>query len=451
MGRLLLTVTILAWAVPISMLVNRIVTDPYMDEIFHAPQAQRYCKGDFKTWDPMITTLPGLYYVSLAYVAPLFPWVQWAGIVSSFQDLCSTAILRSVNIALAVICCLLFHDILIELRPNAYTKYATRWAFVFSLYPLHWFFTFLFYTDVGSTTAVMAMYLACLKRSYWLSALLGCLAIIFRQTNVVWMAFVACIGVVQYTEKFGGEYTVAMKNNILFNPLSETSDGNSKAVHTYLRHRQNVNSKKIASNTLSDENLHHTRSKYSGVVGELHVLAYNLWWQKWGILTNFFPFLLVLMAFSAFVIYNGSIVVGAKDAHAVSPHFAQILYFGLASAVALAPLHFNIDQAVALHQSFMKGRTRFIICCLLSLVAGFVCVRFFSLVHPYLLADNRHYPFYIWRRVIQTHWLMKYLLIPLYVYSWWSIFHVLGKAQKKIWLFLFFFAAVGVLTVPLGS
>ncbi|KAH9328963.1 hypothetical protein KI387_001071, partial [Taxus chinensis] len=365
------------------------------------------------------------YYVSLAYVASLFPWIHWAGIAPCFQDLCSTAILRSVNIVLAIICCLLLYDILIELRPNVYTKNATKWAFVFSLYPLHWFFTFLFYTDVGSTTAVMGMYLACLKRSYWLSALLGCLAIILRQTNVVWMTFVACIGVMDYAENCGGQYDRVVKNDALLSSTSEFNNVNRNVDHTYLRNRKNINSNKISTNTVSEENVHHTRSNYSDVVGELHVLAYRLWWQKWRILITFFPFLLVLMAFAAFVVYNGSIVVGAKDAHAVSPHFAQILYFGLASTVAMAPVHFNFGQAVALYHSFKEGRMKFLICCLITLVAGFVSVRFFSLAHPYLLADNRHYPFYIWRKFIHAHWLMKYLLIPLYVYSWWSIFHVL--------------------------
>ena len=30
------------------------------DEIFHIPQVQVYCRGNFSHWDPMITTLPGL-------------------------------------------------------------------------------------------------------------------------------------------------------------------------------------------------------------------------------------------------------------------------------------------------------------------------------------------------------------------------------------------------------
>jgi len=46
-------------------------------------------------------------------------------------------------------------------------------AAVFALFPLHWFFSFLFYTDVASTTAVLAMYLACLKGRYYTSAVVS--------------------------------------------------------------------------------------------------------------------------------------------------------------------------------------------------------------------------------------------------------------------------------------
>jgi alpha-1,2-glucosyltransferase len=40
--------------------------DPYMDEIFHIPQSQKYCRGNFTEWDPKITTFPGLYLSSAA-------------------------------------------------------------------------------------------------------------------------------------------------------------------------------------------------------------------------------------------------------------------------------------------------------------------------------------------------------------------------------------------------
>jgi len=40
--------------------VNGIVMEPYMDEPFHIPQAQAYCRGEWGVWDPKITTPPGL-------------------------------------------------------------------------------------------------------------------------------------------------------------------------------------------------------------------------------------------------------------------------------------------------------------------------------------------------------------------------------------------------------
>ncbi|CAN9297458.1 unnamed protein product [Alternaria sp. RS040] len=61
-----------AWALPSAIVfivyittlwyaeVRHEVPNPYLDEYFHIPQAQKYCKGDY-SWDPKITTPPGLY------------------------------------------------------------------------------------------------------------------------------------------------------------------------------------------------------------------------------------------------------------------------------------------------------------------------------------------------------------------------------------------------------
>ncbi|GAB2272521.1 glucosyltransferase [Dionaea muscipula] len=171
MGRLAVAVIVGMWVIPVSVLVNRIVPDPYMDEIFHVPQAQKYCKGDFKSWDPMITTPPGLYYISLAHVASLYPWMFVLGWSSSLSDTCSTAILRFLNGVLAVLGSILVYDIIIQLRPTLDRRKATLCAVVLALYPLHWFFTYLYYTDVASLCLFLAMYLACLRKIYWFSAL----------------------------------------------------------------------------------------------------------------------------------------------------------------------------------------------------------------------------------------------------------------------------------------
>ncbi|XP_051889812.1 dol-P-Glc:Glc(2)Man(9)GlcNAc(2)-PP-Dol alpha-1,2-glucosyltransferase isoform X3 [Pristis pectinata] len=74
-------------------LISRAQRAPYMDEIFHVPQAQKYCQGKFSEWDPMITTLPGLYLVSTGIIKPVSWLLSWTGTV-----VCSTGMLRFINL-----------------------------------------------------------------------------------------------------------------------------------------------------------------------------------------------------------------------------------------------------------------------------------------------------------------------------------------------------------------
>jgi len=57
-------------------------------------------------------------------------------------------------------------------------------------------------------------------------------------------------------------------------------------------------------------------------------------------------------------------------------------------------------------------------------------IHYTTYAHPYLLADNRHLTFYIWRRWFMRHWLCKYLLAPVYVYSFYHFF----TTTKDKWL-----------------
>ena len=114
------------------------------------------------------------YYLSLAHVASLFPGMLLMRTTSqSFSEACSTSVLRSTNAVLAVLCGVLVYDIIRFLGPSLTDRKATLMALVMTLYPLHWFFTFLYYTDVASLTAFLAMYLACLRKRYILSALVS--------------------------------------------------------------------------------------------------------------------------------------------------------------------------------------------------------------------------------------------------------------------------------------
>ncbi|XP_042191627.1 dol-P-Glc:Glc(2)Man(9)GlcNAc(2)-PP-Dol alpha-1,2-glucosyltransferase isoform X3 [Callorhinchus milii] len=77
----------------IFSMISRAQRTPYMDEIFHVPQAQKYCDGKFFEWDPMITTLPGLYLVSTGIIKPMTWLLGWTGNV-----VCSTGMLRFINL-----------------------------------------------------------------------------------------------------------------------------------------------------------------------------------------------------------------------------------------------------------------------------------------------------------------------------------------------------------------
>ncbi|CAL9228888.1 unnamed protein product [Arabidopsis halleri] len=441
MGKLAVAAITSLWVIPMSIIINHIVPEPYMDEIFHVPQAQQYCNGNFRSWDPMITTPPGLYYLSLAHVATLFPGMfLMKNTTQSFSEACSTSVLRSTNAVFAVLCGVLVYEIIRFLGPNLSDRKATFMALVMSLYPLHWFFTFLYYTDVASLTAVLAMYLACLKRRYMLSALFGILAVFIRQTNVVWMLFVACSGVIDFTLDSSRQKGKQKVNQ----ELHQSSDREGATLRSNLRKRKSD----ISSDTSDRFNHGQTVSSTedtSGLVYDVYTVISTSWNMKWRVLIKFSPFIFVVVAFGIFILWNGGIVLGAKEAHVVSLHFAQIMYFSLVSALFTAPLHFSVNQLRNQFQKLHRNWPLSLLPTLVALVAGFVSVHFFSLAHPYLLADNRHYPFYLWRKIINAHCLMKYMLVPVYVYSWFSILALLAKTRRKIWVLVYFLATCGVL------
>ncbi|CAI9780123.1 unnamed protein product [Fraxinus pennsylvanica] len=444
MGRKAVAIIVICWVVPISIIVNRIVPEPYMDEIFHVPQAQQYCKGNFKSWDPMITTPPGLYLLSLAYVASLFPGMHFLQRLSSFSNICSTLVLRTTNALLAVMCSVLVYEIITYLKPSLDERKATLRAVILSLYPLHWFFTFLYYTDVASLTAVLAMYLLVLKRKYLFSSLFGVLSVLIRQTNIIWVLFVACVGVLEFTK-------IHQIDNVRVDDsrVSERK-GVQSALSKGVSSVSNLRKRRFSTNVSSPKNFTSritvSSTPYtSGLLDEIQGIIVKSWHLKWELLASFSPFFMVFVAFVAFVCWNGSIVLGAKDAHAVSPHFAQLMYYSLVSAVFTFPVHFTLIQAAVLLGSFRQSRLLTFFQWFTALTAAFLSVHFFSIAHPYLIADNRHYPFYLWRKIIRYHWSTKYLLVPLYTYSWFSIFSSLVKSQQKIWTLAYFLASAATL------
>ena len=117
--------------------------------------------------------------------------------------------------------------------------------------------------------------------------------------------------------------------------------------------------------------------------------------------------LLPLVAFIAFVLKNGAIVVGDHKNHVFSPHWAQLAY-----ATAIVASMFGVLGG-AYHENligittwtflrrYLLSRDLYVIGLSLTSMGLLVLVlRNFSVVHIFLLADNRHFTFYAWQRIL---------------------------------------------------
>lgn len=143
----------------LQMLFARWAPEPYMDEIFHVPQTQQYCAGHWDVWDPKITTFPGLYVVGV--------------VAARITGSCDVLTLRALNSVFAVATLLLMRRLVLLLWhrqrraraasaksaavgtvvvPASERRDATIVALALHLLPSHWFFSFLFYTDVGGAS-----------------------------------------------------------------------------------------------------------------------------------------------------------------------------------------------------------------------------------------------------------------------------------------------------------
>jgi alpha-1,2-glucosyltransferase len=82
----------------------------------------------------------------------------------------------------------------------------------------------------------------------------------------------------------------------------------------------------------------------------------------------------------------------------------------------------------------------------LSIVIALI-IRFNTIIHPYLLADNRHYTFYVFNRLYTRNEYLRYLMIPAYVFGIYTISKSLcGSIGLKI-----FFVISSLLTFCLQS
>ena len=174
-----------------------VIDDKKQDEIFHIPQAQAYCQGDFHVWDPKLTTPPGLYVFTTIYA-------NLAGVRN-----CDVDTLRSFNV-LALVFTMVYVGSCyasIDKLSEPSNASALHKMFNIALFPPLFFFSGLFYTDVLSTAVVIKMYRDFLQDRSGISLYFtGIVALTMRQTNIFWTAvFLGGLEVVRTLKDIKGE------------------------------------------------------------------------------------------------------------------------------------------------------------------------------------------------------------------------------------------------------
>lgn len=158
------------------------------------------------------------------------------------------------------------------------------------------------------------------------------------------------------------------------------------------------------------------------------------------LLTRLWPYIGLLASFVGFVVWNGGVVLGAfvhsqiahlltsigdKANHVATIHLPQMLYIWPFIAFFSAPL--IVPVGITFLKRFLKLLSlplfprlvwQYLLVATysgLALAATLVIIKFNTIIHPFTLADNRHYMFYVFRYTILKHPLVRYILAPVYL------------------------------------
>ena len=139
-------------------------------------------------------------------------------------------------------------------------------------------------------------------------------------------------------------------------------------------------------------------------------------------------------------IFHTHATKGDKENHVVSIHLAQMLYlwpcFAFFSLPLLYPYFINLFPNTALPPtlqcSSIKRRSPRLIVAVPVIAIMLAIAHYNTLVHPFTLADNRHYTFYVFRILLRHH-AIKYFAVPIYFLCAWAAVAALGgqNAHKQ--------------------
>lgn len=152
---------------------------------------------------------------------------------------------------------------------------------------------------------------------------------------------------------------------------------------------------------------------------------------------NCWAYAIVGLTAIAFVIWNGSVVVGDKSAHEACFNPPQLGYFACFTLGLSLPHLVSRDVIRRFLLSVWNNR----LVSVLTVIASIALVYRYTHVHEYLLADNRHYTFYVWSKLFARYEYARYALIPVYMFSYWTIndrlMHIHWLIRVCLWFCLF--------------
>lgn len=157
------------------------------------------------------------------------------------------------------------------------------------------------------------------------------------------------------------------------------------------------------------------------------------------------PYVVLLGTFAAFVIWNGGVVLGDKSAHVATVHIPQMLYLWPYMVFFSAPLVLPIllrplvsalpKQPREFVERYVAGSAAWsgpgVVVGVLFSACAFAAVHYNTIIHPYTLADNRHYVFYVFRIVLR-HPYVKYAAVPVYYVCAWLVVQNLGAPSLSV-------------------
>lgn len=332
---------------------------PYMDELYHVPQAQKFCSAAvtfaLSDYDAAISTPPGLY-LPVAILAFL----------TRSSSVCSTRVLRITSAVITMLSFFVLSSVLCRLRvrmkqtvneKNANTVFVQperidyALALVMILTPVSFFFSAFYYTDPPAMLYILLTWFFSLNGNHLLSALMGVMATFTRQTNMFWHFFL-------------------VSDNLLY------------LLFVSRKERPTL---QAAYSAILNHNLPHLGA------GVLYLL---------------------------FLYINNGAAIGDKQHHVAMVHHAMLPYFSFYHAVAHSFLQFATPNTLlrAVKALFTLPSVWSVVVGTAGTMMGLI-VSTADYAHPFSLADNRHFTFYLYRRWLLRSALHRLVLVPLYIWT----------------------------------